>query len=726
MRPPSPTPAAVSTPGPGAAIGVTPGSVVSVAAETPSATDSLGSPELDSLGRVIAQETGRAAQQAADWISDFYKDLRTTLRRLSGLDNIDLGVVWAAAQEIAIIFVVTIGTLILLYLATLPIRRALGRIGKDAGFVRTGMIIAASLVLNVAMLLLAWACGYAVSLLLISPDELPPGAEIQIHQALYLNAFLFVGLVKAVIRTILAPEIPELRLLPMSDKSAAHWMLWLTTLIGILGYGQFLIIPLVNEAANKFVGNAVTVLINLIVLITALVLIIANRHKPRDYYAARSAAAPGDVTLLTLALIFRFWHLAAIAYFTLLFVLAVTDTGQVLPVLLTTGRVAAVIAVGVFIAEALRRASVQGVSLPAHITERLPLLETRINTFVPRFLQVARLVILLMVVIFTLDVVGIADVGRWLEGSLGVDLASTTITISLILLGAFVIWLILTSWVDYRLTPRRGKIVTSREQTLLTLLRNAASIAIVIITLMFSLSEMGLDIAPLLASAGVLGLAIGFGAQKLVQDIITGIFIQFENAINVGDYVSAGGIGGTVEKLTIRSVSLRDLEGVFHIVPFSSVDSVSNYNKGFGYHVADVGIAYREDIDQAKAVMIAAFDELVDENDQGRHVMGDFEWFGVNSLGDSAVVLRGRIKARPGWQWAVGRAYNEIVKKRLDDAGIEIPFPQTTIWFGENKDYTAPPAHIRMSPETKPRAVESPTTESRDVASPTQDEPDGD
>ena len=117
---------------------------------------------------------------------------------------------------------------------------------------------------------------------------------------------------------------------------------------------------------------------------------------------------------------------------------------------------------------------------------------------------------------------------------------------------------------------------------------------------MFVLSELGLDIAPLLASAGVLGLAIGFGAQKMVQDIITGVFIQLENAMNVGDVVTVGGTTGSVERLTIRSASLRDVQGVYHIIPFSSVDMVSNYVKDFGYYVCDMGIAYREDTEEAK------------------------------------------------------------------------------------------------------------------------------
>jgi small conductance mechanosensitive channel len=250
----------------------------------------------------------------------------------------------------------------------------------------------------------------------------------------------------------------------------------------------------------------------------------------------------------------------------------------------------------------------------------------------------------------------------------------------------------------------RGRPASPRERTLLTLLRNAASIAIAIITLMVTLSELGLDIAPLLASAGVLGLAIGFGAQRLVQDIITGIFIQFENAINVGDVVTVGGITGSVEKLTIRSVSLRDVNGVFHIVPFSSVDMVSNFMRGFSFHVADIGIAYSEDIDEAKGLMFEAFNDVKGNPAFARDVLGPLEWFGVNQLGDSAIVLRARIRTRPGAQWGVGRAYNEAVKKRFDASGVEIPFPHMTVWFGQHKDGSAPPLHL-SNPLVAPTAT---------------------
>ncbi len=218
----------------------------------------------------------------------------------------------------------------------------------------------------------------------------------------------------------------------------------------------------------------------------------------------------------------------------------------------------------------------------------------------------------------------------------------------------------------------------------------------VTITGMIVLSEIGINIGPLIAGAGVLGLAIGFGAQRLVQDVITGVFIQVENAMNTGDVVTVGGITGTAERLSIRSVGIRDLSGTYHIVPFSSVDTVSNYMREYGNHVGEYGIAYRENIDDAIAQLQLAFEDLKASDEHGHQLLADMTVAGVTALADSSVNIRVVIKTTPGDQWGVGRAYNRLVKMRFDSAGIEIPFPHTTLYFGQDKSGSAPPANLRV------------------------------
>src|SRR5690606_17253697 len=195
------------------------------------------------------------------------------------------------------------------------------------------------------------------------------------------------------------------------------------------------------------------------------------------------------------------------------------------------------------------------------------------------------------------------------------------------------------SWIEYRLNPEL-RAVTARERTLLSLFSNAFVIALAVLTVMTVLTQLGINIAPLLAGAGVVGLAIGFGAQKLVQDIINGAFIQFENTMNEGDIVTAGPITGVVEKLTIRSVSLRDVNGVMHMIPFSSVDTVSNFSKTFSYYVADMRVAYRENLDSVKAAMDEAFERLM-ATEHRVNILPPFEHFGIDRFEESAFIVRG-------------------------------------------------------------------------------------
>ena len=395
------------------------------------------------------------------------------------------------------------------------------------------------------------------------------------------------------------------------------------------------------------------------------------------------------------------WHVPVILYLAVLFVIVVSrPDGMLFPVLGATGKILLSVLAGMIATGAISRFLSSGIAVPDGVSERLPLLEPRLNRFVPAGLQVFRLIVAVIIGAFAIDVVGLLDIEGWLQSQVGVQATAAIVSTLVILLASFLIWLAMVSWIDYRLNADYGNVATSREVTLLSLLRNAGTIAIVVITLMFALSELGIDIAPLLASAGVLGLAIGFGAQKLVQDIITGVFIQFESAINVGDVVTLSGTLGTVERLTIRSVSLRDAQGAYHIIPFSSVDMVTNYMRDFAYFVCDMGVAYREDTDEVRQAMLDAFDQLAEDKEIAASLLDNMEWMGVMSFGDNAVVVRTRLKTLPGKQWAIGRAYNAVVKKVFDERGIEMPFPHRTIYFGEDKNGESPKANVAVAMST--------------------------
>ncbi len=238
------------------------------------------------------------------------------------------------------------------------------------------------------------------------------------------------------------------------------------------------------------------------------------------------------------------------------------------------------------------------------------------------------------------------------------------------------------------------KKISTRKLTLLPLLRNIIRIALVLIAGMIVLTQLGINIGPLLAGAGVIGLAIGFGAQTLVRDIITGAFLLMEDSIAVGDWVEAGGHAGEVEKLTVRTVTLRDLSGTVHVVPFGDVTSVTNYNREYGYAMIDAGVAYRENYGHVVQALQDVALELRQDEIWGPDIIGDLEVFGLNNISDSAVEIRVRMKTRPLRQFAVRRAFLERMKQTFDERGIEIPFPHRTIWFGTGKDGQAPPLRL--------------------------------
>jgi len=230
--------------------------------------------------------------------------------------------------------------------------------------------------------------------------------------------------------------------------------------------------------------------------------------------------------------------------------------------------------------------------------------------------------------------------------------------------------------------------------------RNVLLVTISVLSALIILSELGINIAPLLAGAGVVGLALGFGAQSLVKDVITGAFILMEGTINIGDVAVINGQSGVVEGLTIRSIRLRDLAGSVHTVTFGSVNSITNMTKDFSYYVFEVGVAYRENTDEVVALLREIDEEMRADPVFGPNILEPIDILGVDQLADSAVIIKARTKTLPIQQWSVGREFNRRMKQKFDARGIEIPFPHRTIYFGEDKTGSAPPAHLALRRET--------------------------
>lgn len=292
-----------------------------------------------------------------------------------------------------------------------------------------------------------------------------------------------------------------------------------------------------------------------------------------------------------------------------------------------------------------------------------------------------------------------------LLASLGLDdaarlgaMTQSAIHIAIILIGAWLLKLLTNKGIrSFRLYMAGRKANAQEKQRLETLGRVFRYVANVLITAlagMLVFTELGISIAPILATAGVLGLAIGFGAQSLVKDYFSGLFLLLEDQIRHGDVIEAGGKAGLVEEVTLRYVRLRSYDGNVHYVPNGQIDTVTNMTRDHSFAVIDVGVAYRENVDEVFSVIRDVAAEIRADDQFRDIVLEDVDLAGVDEWADSAVTIRLRIKVAPIQQWTVRREFLRRLKYAFDARGIEIPFPHLTVYAGQNKDGSAPPLRL--------------------------------
>ncbi|MEK9776377.1 MAG: mechanosensitive ion channel family protein [Quisquiliibacterium sp.] len=240
-----------------------------------------------------------------------------------------------------------------------------------------------------------------------------------------------------------------------------------------------------------------------------------------------------------------------------------------------------------------------------------------------------------------------------------------------------------------------------RVETLSRVFRYLSSVTIIAVTIMVVLAQIGISIAPILGAAGVVGLAVGFGAQSLVKDFFSGFTILLENQIRQGDVVTIATKTGVVESVTLRTVKLRSYDGNVHFIPTGLIDTVTNMSMEFGHAAMEIGIAYREDIDEVFALMRQTARAQRDDPDFSSRILEDLEIAGVDQWADSAVVIKCRIKTKPLEQWSVRRDYMRRLKKTFDDHEIEIPFPHVTLYAGQLKSGPTPAIPLTLDPPVR-------------------------
>jgi small-conductance mechanosensitive channel len=235
-----------------------------------------------------------------------------------------------------------------------------------------------------------------------------------------------------------------------------------------------------------------------------------------------------------------------------------------------------------------------------------------------------------------------------------------------------------------------------RRDTLTSVFQFIFKVIIITIALVTILSELQIEIGPILAAAGILGLAVGFGAQSLVKDIISGFFILLTDQIRIGDVVEIAGKAGVVEGLNLRMVTLRDLSGNVHYVPNGEITVVTNMTKGYSRYVFEIGVAYRENVDEVTAIMRQVDAEIREDPDFKDDILEPLEILGLDAFGDSAIIIKARIMTKPIQQWRIGREFKRRLKIHFDKNGIEIPFPHLTLYMGKDKANQSPPLNVTI------------------------------
>ncbi len=377
------------------------------------------------------------------------------------------------------------------------------------------------------------------------------------------------------------------------------------------------------------------------------------------------------------------WHVLAIMYIVGTFgsyVLRI-EGGFALVFRATLLSLVVLVAAGVIV-RSVRRLSERGFAIGTDLKHRFPTLETRANRYLPVLTWAASFIVYFFAALALLQAWGFGTFA-WFNTETGRKVTGTVVSIATVLLGALIVWEAFGSAIEHYLNGigADGLRVarSARMRTLLPLLRTTVLIVLLTIVGLIVLSEVGVNIAPLLAGAGIAGIAVGFGSQALVKDVITGVFMLLEDTLAVGEMVDlANNHTGIIEAMSIRTIKLRDMAGVLHTVPFSDVSTVRNLTRDYSYFVADIGVVYRSDPDRVIAVLREVADGMRRDPDWASSIVEPLDVIGVDRFTDSAMVIRARLKTVPLRQFPVGREFNRRMKKAFDQHGIEMPAANQT------------------------------------------------
>ncbi|MBB5695200.1 mechanosensitive ion channel domain-containing protein [Muricoccus pecuniae] len=499
------------------------------------------------------------------------------------------------------------------------------------------------------------------------------------------NAYIAIRAVMVTSRMLFSPNSAHLRLVPIQDETAAYITVWLRRIVAVLVVGWA-----VAEAGLLFgvpwaVYDAISRLSLLIVSLFLIIVVMQNRHAVAEVLRAPELK-PGDHPDRTRRTfralrdrLAEIWHVLAILYLLALWgvwALQVRDGFERL--LRASALTLAVLGVAKLVDYALRRLLERGFRITPDLARRYPGLEGRANRYLPVLKGIISGIVTVVAFLFLLETWGIKAFAWFSRGQLGARLVGSTVSVGLTVLAAVTVWEVANAAIQRRLTKLSRDTQAARSariRTLLPMLRTALLIVILIFVALNVLSEIGVNVAPLIAGAGVVGVAIGFGSQTLVKDVITGMFLLLEDAVAVGDTVTIASMTGVVEQLSIRSIRLRALDGSVHIIPFSTVTSVTNMTRDFAFAVVDISLPYGEDTDRVARVLKEISSEMRAEPRWASATRDEIDVMGVDKLLETGVVVRARMKTDPSQRHPVARELNRRIQARFEAEGIRINSP---------------------------------------------------
>jgi len=509
---------------------------------------------------------------------------------------------------------------------------------------------------------------------------LDPAPSVRLLSIALVNAIVFSQALVLVAQLVLQPHFPSLRLLHLADHTAVYIYIWARRFIwlAVIGYVALEAARLLGLPRGAYGG--LLRLLGLLIASLLVMVILQNRHA----VAAWLKRGPEHARSAVAALRFRVadtWHVVAIVYVIGVYVVWVLRPGAGLQFLLrATLFSAAALTLGWLLERGLDRLIRRWFSVGDEFKTRYPELESRANRYLPVILSVARGLMAVATLLAILFIWGVTSFSILVEEP-GRRIVLSLLRIGGIVIGGLVAWELGGLALERLLTrvTAKGRMPAARVQTMLPVARYIMGMVLVVIGAMMLLSEIGVEIGPLLAGAGVIGLAIGLGAQTLVKDLIAGFSLIMEDALAVGDVIKIGDNSGVVESLTIRTIRLRGFDGTVQTIPLGGVTVVENLTKDFSYAVIECGVAYKEDVDRVIGLLKEIGAEIQADPNFGDDILEPIEVVGLDKFQDSSLLIKARFKTYPIKQWKVLREFNRRMKARFDKEGIEIPFPYRTL-----------------------------------------------